>query len=545
MSTLPANRLLVILLLLSGWMARGVVYAQTVHTIVEGQSVPVMDGGDARGTLSYNVFIVGGEKVESSTYEFEDVGNAVLRIRVTLSAKNGRWADRMRVAFGAQSFRYNRSLWRRDGSKSIVISSTDGHRNIDLRAGQAGTSEYTLPFSFLNERRDDLEDQSSWSISSTANRIQLPALTIRQKKVDAAPGRDPLVGNPTAMVGFYNDRSQPESERARVLNMLETHVRQDFNRRVISDSSIPTTEAFVATYTPLENRGVEIIDNRIMLARNNIARLKPAPEPEEDPDKPIIIEAQRLHNQLIGLYGGRDTAALANFLRRNGDRLRSDDLAAAGDSLICWPEATYELVGERSNRKQIQLRHFARPAYYDIYLDRVTIDDERLRDDHLIDIAIHQPGKLQLAVSDKVCPNKQLLIPLDNLMQANLMADTLAGSYQFAFKGGRRPYSLRLYADSTTGAGWKREGINATTLTLDRDSLQAAGLVGNFRAEAYSFGSDSPVAVSGGTIYIPEAPTPAWVLPLLIVLAIGGLTLLILYILRRAKRGRGDIFSEA
>ncbi|MEM9261518.1 MAG: hypothetical protein AAGA62_17895, partial [Bacteroidota bacterium] len=205
----------------------------------------------------------------------------------------------------------------------------------------------------------------------------------------------------------------------------------------------------------------------------------------------------------------------------------------------------FELLPKRGVREQIQLINFHTPAYFDIYEGRLNIDDAKLRDEHLLSIQLLEVKKLILVVGDKVCRNKMVEIPLDNLMSAAMKGDTITGLYQFTFSGGRPPYRLRLYPEAADGEAWVRNGITDKQFSIHRDSLQAADLGGKYRAEAYSDGSDSPVAIAGGVLFVPEAPTPAWVFPVLIVLAIGVFALLLLFILRRGNNARRTIFDEA
>ena len=174
----------------------------------------------------------------------------------------------------------------------------------------------------------------------------------------------------------------------------------------------------------------------------------------------------------------------------------------------------------------------------------MEIDDKLLATEKFLSVKALQTGAFSLTILDKVCRAKRQIIELTNLMNARLKIDSLAGKYAYTLTGGQSPYRLRLFPDGVAGADWSRAGITGGTTTLHRDSLMNAGLVGNYRAEAFSTGSLSPVAVAGALIVIPEKPLPAWILPTLIVLGIGGLALLVFFILRRGGSRQRTIFDE-
>ncbi len=521
------------------------------YAIDQDGVVEIQDRNAVRGTLHYEVFVDGGTKIGENEFEFDKISDARLRITFRVDGKNDKWTRRMRVGISPTAFReHTASLWRPYATTSFLIGPDDGTKSVSFAPKSDGTSNLRLTFAFLDTDDEDWENMANWKPPGAGNMIRTSIVTIREKEKREVTAED-VKGDLKAMFAFYTNQEKPKVERDKVEEMIRATANKDFKRLVLHDKEIPTSQAFVNQYKPYVGKGIEEVDGYVRSTEINIAEWREelgGDDDEEDEDRETIVrysEEELRRRELRDLLRNRDTARLSVFLTANENSLNREEVANALDSITCWTDASYELLGKKDGREIIKLHGFVSPAYYDVYQDWIEIDDERLQNERILSIAIHRSEKLKLEIVDRTCPDKKIEIALDNLMRAELTVDSVRGLYHITFEGGNKPYMLRIYSDSTEGSTWSRQGIMESRITLQVDSLQAFGLSGNFQAEAYSMGSDNPVVVAGGMIFIPDPSRPAWILPFLIILAVGGLAILILYILRRSRRGRADIFSEA
>lgn len=521
-----------------------------VTTLVSEQRVDVMDGNSRRGELIYSVTLEGAKHLGDQSFEFTSLGEVKMKLIIRVEGKNSKWTSRMKIGIGQKAFGYHEeSMWKTTAVAPFRIAADDGKTSIVFYSTKEGVSNLILPFTFLDIDDGGQVNEADWSLLTVQNRITLPRLTLRKAAPEVKPETDKLREDLATMFAFYKNTANEWDEREQMRKNIVKAVTDDFREMVIQDEAIPTSEGFVNKYAAYTGKGFTAIDEHVRRARLNIVEVKAALEKIDEREDPVIVhrasDGNREEREWRQLFLDRDTARLLAYLDAEGSRLTEERLNAGRDSLHCWSAAGYLVRDRIDGRQLIELTNFVSPAYFDVYGGSVHINDDRLRDEHLLSIEIRGSERISLLIVDKGCPGKSIEIPLDNLLRAEMTIDSVGGTYRIKFSGGSKPYTLKLLADSTDKAVWFQEGIRVDELVLTTDSLQTAGLRGHLNVEAYSSDSDTPVAVSGGMIFVPSPPPPRWILPLLIALTIGGLALLVLYILRRGKRGRTDIFSKA
>ncbi|WP_116126996.1 hypothetical protein [Lewinella sp. IMCC34183] len=546
-----SRKTLVWLAVLLGLVAGGGAPAVAQSTsVIQGGTVDILENGNRRGVLYYDFVVLGGKSEGDNSFDFSGSEEARVRLDLRIEGKNGRWAERMMVGIGPKSYDYYPvSMWNPVRRLTLRLTPGQSPQSIEFRCRRTGTSDIRLPFTFIDTNEEGALFEGDWTVSGAQNLIITPRVTV----TEIGPKMDEVATNkpPTLQekVRTALDLSVDAGTREAARNWIEKTVAEEFRVMVLNDSATETTEQFIERYSPYVGKGFPLVDNRVGGARSTLDKpvvVKSDPDPpgpRPGPEKTLLTAANRHWEEAVGQ---RDTALLNTYLATYEGVVPTRD-PGARDSLICWTKPKMQVLDRQDGRERLKLLNFIAPAYYDAYAGYVTIDEQLLSDKHLLSIQLLRREPFELLIVDKRCPGKELSIALDNLMTAELTTDSVAGTYTFTLDGGMKPYSLRLSDPEGKGRTWQLDEIYATTVTLHRDSLQDEGLVGDFQAVAFSTGSDSPVVVSEGNLHVPPRPfkVPAWMLPALTVLAVGGLALLILYILRRGRSRQRTIFDEA
>ncbi|MGB3799869.1 MAG: hypothetical protein WA952_08620 [Lewinella sp.] len=516
--------------------------------IVKNARIDIMDGNSRRGELIYDVYVLDGDRTEENTYDFRGAERARIRIDLHIEARNDRWEDRMRIGISPAAFAQHQPVfWKAVSAREVVMDADSPIHRLTFEVMREGTSNYFLPFTFLDTEEENWQESANWYLSTTTkNRIAVPRITVNGLGTKSEFDWEAITANTSSLIAFINNPGADPGLVDRGRSILEERISRDVRRLIYGDRGKAGVEEFVALYESHVGRGIDEIDNNVGMSKRHLANLVVDPDPEPLPEpKPKPGTDHRPAWSAIDLaILHRDTAEARRVIEEFGDRY-PDKIRELRDSLTCWTPATYRVLDHEGQREKIQLVHFLAPAYYDVFAGRLSIDDSVLVNDHLLEVAVMRSEPMLLEIVDLRCPDKHVSIPLDNLMSAEMTSDTLMGTFHIRFRGGKKPYGLQLVATDGSDRSWSRKSIQHDEIVLTRDSLQAAGLAGSWRAEAFSTGSDSPVAVSGRTIVIPAKPIPAWVLPVLTVLALGGVALLLLYIIRRGGSRQRTIFDEA
>ncbi|WP_104419320.1 hypothetical protein [Neolewinella xylanilytica] len=516
-------------------------------SIVKNARVDIMDGNYRRGELIYDVYVLDADRMEDNTYDFRGAEQARIRVDLRVEARNDKWGERMRVGISSRAFAQHQPVfWKAVGPRDVILDTASPVHRLTFEATREGTSNYFLPFTFLDTEEENWQQSSDWYLSTaTKNRIAVPRITVRGLGTKPEFDWDAITANTGSLIAFVNN---PESDTDMVTegrSLLAKRISNDVKRLIYGDRGKAGVEEFVDLYEKHVGKGIDAIDDNVAMSKRHLATLTVDPKPEPNP-KPKPGPAPNYRTGIaainLALQQG-DTAEARRVIEQFGD-LHPEEVLPLRDSLVCWLPATYRVLDRSGEKERIELVNFLAPAYYDVFAGRLAIDDSLLAKQKLLEVVVLRSEPMALEVVDKQCPTKSVLISLENLMSAEMIGDTLNGVYHIRFRGGKKPYGLQLVATDGSDRSWSRKGIQENEVILTRDSLQAAGLAGPWRAEAFSTGSDSPVPVSGREIVIPAKPTPAWILPALTVLALGGVALLLLYIIRRGGSRHPTIFDE-
>lgn len=519
------------------------------HTIVPVRKIDLMDGTAKRGELIYQVILMGGKDRGSNRYDFTGEDKAVLRIDLRIVGRSERWKARSKVGIGERSYRGVRQGPWRPVSGPKVINEGETTRQLVFETTRPGSGGFTLPVTFLDTEDPGWESEANWQIVGAGNRIVVPKLTIVGLTSEEDLEWERIRGKFPEMIAYVLNPAGGTKYVGEARTMIRNRTDSDFTNWVTKSSKAGSVQRFVTRYAAYENRGFITIDKRLKAAREKLTATYRTPV-VEPPPPPSIAETSagdgsrsRALTNWRQAIGSRDTAQLGEYLRNYGGLIPVNDSTAV-DSIACWTEPSYRVLGQRAGRERIQLVNFVAPAYYDIYGGWVDIDDRKLIDEQLLSVDIHRGGALDLLIVDKACPEKQVTVALDNLMNASLTVDSSLDVFHFTFEGGNPPYTLRIFGE-VGATEWSREDITERELRIEASTLRSAGLSGSYRAEAFSTGSLSPVAVSGGRLTVAERATPTWLLVVLTLLVVAGFAVLLVYILRRGGRHKRTIFDEA
>jgi hypothetical protein len=519
------------------------------YIVDNNRSLKVSDLRRDYGSLSFTSSIVGGRKIDDTTFDF--AGNNEARMRLTLKAtgKNNKWKKQMYVGISEKSFRLlNTNHWDPVRPKTTLFNTENGEVVLEFVCTKPGSYNVVLPFVFLDKADPAFIDPATWPVPPIENTIVTTNITILNLPTAADREWDDLVErNEVVSILKFILSDRGKGMRGAAIPIIAPLVQDDGRKYIFQTTDPIMFKAFLDKYEKYENENFTDIDKLMNSARFSLARPTSEPPANEPIKEPVSItpsNEKRAADAWGKAVAQQDTQLMNQYLKDYPGIIAGNDENAL-DSLRCWTPASYKFLKTSNGLVEYQLNNFIAPAYYDIYDGRLTIDDELLMKRKLLRIDVERSSKFNLAVVDKGCPHKQLVIPLDNLMGAAVFADTILGVYAFTFEGGTRPYALRLVPEDGIGKELLREKIQEGTFTLSVDSLQDAGLEGKYVANAYSGDSDSPVAVAGPTIDVPARPWPSWILPALIVVAVGAMALLLLFILRNGKPKQRTIFEEA
>lgn len=520
-----------------------------VHTLISERPVTIRVGAVDHGTLTYSIYLDGGRDAPGNRYVF-DGQPARLRVVAKLTTYNRRWRSRLRIGIGSYRSLAG-EIWDAAEPPPTILLPDAAPVTLTFETTRPGMSNFVLPFSVLDANVEGWDDPAAWDTSVGEYIIVAPQFGVEGVPTPEDRRWARISGSLPELVAYVREARKVDRYYAPALEAIAAIVEPDYDRYAAPGSSAASVEAFVRKYTPYEGRGAAVIDERLRTARAYAAELgepDEADEPASIPEpvarvSPGDARGRAAAEAWRAAVGSRDTTRLRAYLRDFAGVIPRYDSAAL-DSIACWPVPSYRVLDRRGERERIQLVNFTAPAYYDVYGPWVDIDDRQLLEQQLLSLAVKRSERLSLRIVDKACPTKEVVIPIDNIMSAELAVDTLAGVYRFRFRGGSPPYRLRLTAAAVDGEGeWSRGGITAERYVVTEDSLQAVGLSGYYAAEAYSDGSDTPVAIAG-TLFVAAAPAPAWLWPTLLVLALGGLALLVLFVLRQGRTSQRTVFEE-
>ena len=517
--------------------------------VLQNQEVEIMDGNNRRGELIYDVYVLDADRVAENTFDFRGAKRARIRVDVRVSARNSKWDERMRVGIARRAFaQHNPQFWKIVDERQVILGTVDPVEQLIFETRREGTSNLFVPFSFLDTTQDNWENSGNWLVStSVKNRIAVPRITVRGLFKETVAEHSPAATSVAGLVDYIRASDSDPGLVAESRAELEKRIKQDAREYIYKSGSDRTTiQQFLARYEPLAGKGITVVDDHVKMTRNYLDKYLPAepavsPEDKVKPTPNVVSQALREINRALQ---NRDTSEARRTILAYGDRF-PDRITELRDSLLCWTPAAYRVLARKGAREQVELVNFKSPAYYDVFSGRLEINDSTLVNDHVLDVALLRSDPISIEIQDKACPDKRVTISLDNLMSAEVRVDSVRGLYHITFQGGKMPYGIQLVATDGSERSWSRRNIRASELTLSRDSLQDAGLSGAWRAEAFSTGSDKAVPVAGRSIVVPDRPTPAWLWPVLLAVTVGGLALLVLYIIRRGGTRHRTIFDKA
>ena len=513
---------------------------------------------ETRGTLTYSIYLDGALLAPDGTYVVEDV--ARLRVVLRLSSDTRRWRSRLRVGIGPRALRsLDGQVWRPVSTRAQIIEPGAAATTLTFESARVGVANLVLPFVALDKSAPGWREPAGWVTTHPDHLIVAPQVILEGARTPEELAWSQVGGRLPGLVGHVRAFGRGGKYYATAVEAIAAIVERDFGQYASPGSSRASVDAFVEKYRVYEDEGFAVVDERLRAARAYAAGLSASSDAEsavvipETPARrapvrsptpaPLPGAESTADAAWRAAVDSRDTARLRDYLRTYAGVIPRYDTAAR-DSIACWPEPSYRVLDRRGARERIQLVNFTQPAYYDVYGAWVDIDDRQLMEQQLLSLEIKRSDRLALRIVDKACPRKEVVIPVDNIMSAELTTDTVGGTYAFRFRGGSPPYRLRLSAVGPGAEGeWLRAGITGERYVVTEDSLRDAGLGGYYEAEAYSEGSDAGVPVDG-TVYVAAAPTPDWVWPTLLVFALGGLALLVLFVLRQGRSAQRTVFEE-